>query len=153
LPTRRSAPSTCSRERAIAHVVLTRSARAFSLLETVFAGSILIIGLTSAAGVFGLMSASFAHQKDMAIATSIAESFLEQVAILPQSSPILDGAIDPPRLYDATGRRALSTSAAKFTLRWEVTPDTPVAAMKEVVVDVSWTGSREHHLILFTFRE
>lgn len=118
-----------------------------------FAGSILIIGLTSVAGVFGLMSASFAHQKDMAIATGIAEAFLEQVAILPQSSPILDDESDPPRLYDATGHRVLSASAAKFSLTWEVSPDTPVAGMKEVVADVSWSGTREHHLILFTFRE
>ena len=140
-------------EPTIAHGFVSRSARAFSLLETVFAGSILIIGLTAAAGVFGVMSASFAHQKDMAIATNIAESFLEQVAILPQSSPLLDDTTDPPRLFDAAGRRVLSSTAAKFTLRWEVTPNTPVAAMKEVVVDVSWTGSREHHLILFTFRE
>ena len=118
-----------------------------------FAGSILIIGLTSVAGVFGLMSASFAHQKDMAIATSIAEAFLEQVAILPQSSPILDDDADPPRLYDATGHRVLSAAGAKFSLRWEVNPDTPVAGMKEIVADVSWAGTREHHLILFTFRE
>jgi hypothetical protein len=119
----------------------------------VVAGSILIIGLTSVAGVFGLVSASFAHQKDMAIATGIAETFLEQVAILPQSSPILDDNADPPRLYDATGRRVLSPADAKFSLRWEVTADTPVAGMKEVLADVSWTGTREHHLILFTFRE
>lgn len=118
-----------------------------------FAGSILIIGLTSVAGVFGLMSASFSHQKDMAIATAIAEAFLEQVAILPQSSPILDDEADPPRLYDATGHRVLSSSAARFTLTWEVNPDTPVAGMKEIVADVGWASTREHHLVLFTFRE
>jgi hypothetical protein len=123
------------------------------LLETVFAGSILIIGLTSVAGVFGLMSASFSHQKDMAIATAIAEAFLEQVAILPQSSPLLDDEADPPRLYDATGHRVLSSAAARFTLTWEVNPDTPVAGMKEIVADVGWASTREHHLILFTFRE
>lgn len=123
------------------------------MLETVFAGSILIIGLTSVAGVFGLMSASFAHQKDMAIATGIAEAFLEQVAILPQSSPLLDDAADPPRFYDATGHRVLSSGSALFTLTWEVNPNTPVAGMKEIVADVSWAGTRDHHLILFTFRE
>jgi type II secretory pathway pseudopilin PulG len=140
-------------EPAIADVVAPRSHRAFSLLEMVFAGSILIIGLTSVAGVFGLMSTSFAHQKDMAIATTIAERFLEQVAILPQSSPILDDKPDPPRLYDATGRRVASPTEAKFSLQWEVTADTPVAGMKEILVDVSWQGTRLHHVVLFTYRE
>lgn len=128
--------------------------RGFSLLETIFAGTILIIGLTSTAGVFGLMSATFAHQKDMAIATGIAEAFLEQVAILPQSSPLLEDATHPSRPYNSEGRRLPSTTNAKFTLTWTITPDTPVAGMKEVLVDVEWQGlARDHHVSLFTFRE
>jgi len=127
--------------------------RGFSLLETLFAGSIMIIALTSTAGVFGLMSSSFAHQKDMAIATGIAETFLEQVAILPPSSPLLADEPHPPRHYNAEGHRLPSTAGAKFRLDWEVSPGVPVAGMKEVLVDVSWRGVRDHHVTFFTFRE
>jgi type II secretory pathway pseudopilin PulG len=127
--------------------------RGFSLLETLFAGSIMIIALTSTAGVFGLMSATFAHQKDMAIATGIAETFLEQVAILPQSSPLLLDEPHPPRFYSPEGHRVPSSAGAKFRLTWEVTSGEPVAGMKEVLVDVAWSGVREHHVTFFTFRE
>ncbi len=125
--------------------------RGFSLLEVVFASTILIIGLTSTAGVYATVSSSFAHQKNLAIATAIAEMFLEQVAVLPQSSPLLEPGTHSPRNYNADGKRV--PSASKFTMTWEITENMPVAGIKEVTVDVTWVSRQTHQVTLFTYRE
>jgi len=132
----------------------TRRSRAFTLLEAMFASSILIMGLASTAGVYNMVSASFAHQRDMAIATTIGEAFLEQVSILPQSSPLLalnDSHVT--RHYDASGRRVATASQGKFKLDWQVSPFSFSPGVKEIVVDISWTGNRTHNVQFFTFRE
>jgi Tfp pilus assembly protein PilV len=125
--------------------------RGFSLLEVVFAASILIVGLTSTAGVYATVSSSFAHQRDVAIATAIAETFMEQVAVLPQSSPLLTSDPHPSRAYDAAGRRV--PGSGKFTMSWEVVEGVPVAGIKEITVDVRWASRRSHQVTLFTYRE
>lgn len=129
--------------------------RGFSLLEVMFAGSILLLGLSAVAGVFSTARNSFAHQRDMATATGIAEAFLEQVVILPPSSPLLDRTPDPPRRFNSEGRPTTATDASRapFTMSWTVTQDRPIAGMKEIVVDVSWQRSTEHHVRLFTYRD
>ena len=128
-------------------------ARAFTLIEAVFASAILIMGLASTAGVYNMVSLSFAHQRDMAIATTVGESFLEQVVILPQSSPLLELGNHPPRFYNAQGRRVPSLSQGKFTLNWQVEDFGFAPGVKEIVVDVTWTASRPHRVQFFTFRE
>ncbi len=129
--------------------------RGFSLLEVMFAGSILLLGLSAVAGVFSTARSSFAHQRDMATATGIAEAFLEQVVILPPSSPLLDRTADPVRRFNIEGRPSSSTEPAKapFTLSWVVNQDRPIAGMKEVIVDVSWQRTTTHHVRLFTYRD
>lgn len=127
--------------------------RGFSLLEVTFAASIMIMGLASTAGVYNMAGNSFAHQKDMAIATAIGESFLEQVVILPQTSPLLEARSQPARFFNAEGRRLPNATTSKFEMAWEVTANEPVAGIKEVVVEISWQGQREHHIEFFTYRE
>lgn len=127
--------------------------RGFSLLEVTFAASILIMGLASTAGVYNMVGNSFAHQKDMAIATTIGESFLEQVVILPQTSALLEAGSHPARFFNAEGRRLPNATTSKFEMAWEVTANEPVAGIKEVVVEISWQGQREHHIEFFTYRE
>ena len=125
--------------------------RGFSLLEVVFASTILIIGLTSTAGVYVTVGSSFAHQRDMAIATGIAEAFMEQVAVLPQSSPLLSTDSHPVRHYDAEGHRV--PAGGKFELRWEVVAGVSIAGINEITVDVGWKTRRLHQVTLFTYRE
>lgn len=129
--------------------------RAFSLLEVMFAGSILLLGLSAVAGVFSTARNSFAHQRDMATATGIAEAFLEQIVILPPSSPLLDDTPDPARRFTSEGRPTTSTDPVKapFLMSWTVTQDRPISGMKEVVVNVTWTRASAHHLTLFTYRD
>jgi len=137
-----------------APIIMTmRGSRGFSLLEVTFAASIMIMGLTSIAGVYNMVGNSFAHQKDMAIATAVGESFLEQVVILPQTSALLDAGSHPTRFFNAEGRRLPNATGAKFEMVWEVTANQPVAGVKEVVVEFSWQGQREHHIEFFTYRE
>jgi hypothetical protein len=134
-------------------IMARRTGRGFSLLEVTFAASIMLMGLASTAGVYNMVGNSFGHQKDMAIATGIGESFLEQVVILPQTSPLLEVGSHPTRFFNAEGRRLPTDSTSRFEMTWEVTANEPVAGIKEVVVEISWQGQREHHIEFFTYRE
>ena len=129
--------------------------RAFSLLEVLFAGSMLLLGLAAVAGVFATARASFAHQRDLATATDIAEAFIEQVVILPPSSPLLDDSSHATRRFNREGRPTTSTDPRKapFALNWLVTADRPISGMKEIIADVSWVETTEHHVKLFTYRD
>jgi type II secretory pathway pseudopilin PulG len=128
--------------------------RGFSLLEVMFAGSILLLGLSAVAGVFSTASNSFAHQRDVAGATTVAEGFLEQIVILPSSSPLLDVGAHDARHFTRDGRPTTATSTtAAYALTWVVVMNQPVSGMKRVTVTVSWTHDRAHSLELFTFRE
>ena len=128
--------------------------RGFSLLEVMFAGSILLLGLSAVAGVFGTASNSFAHQRDVAGATTVAEGFLEQVVILPSSSPLLDEGPHDARHFTRDGRPTTASSAtAAYAMTWTVVMNQPVSGMKRVNVNVSWFHERAHSLDLFTFRE
>ncbi len=141
----------CSRPRA------AEKRRGFTLLEAMFAASIMLAGLIATAGVYSTVSNLFAQQRDMAIAVQIAEAFLEQLSILPQSNPMLTvGASNPTRQFDATGRRTAATG--KFQLDWSVEQavfgdEATISGIKEIVVDVSWNSDRLHKVQFFTFRE
>ncbi len=128
--------------------------RGFSLLEVMFAASILLLGLSAIAGVFATASNSFAHQRDVAGATTVAEAFLEQVVILPASSPLLDVGAHTPRHFTRDGRPTEEgSSTSVFTMTWTVVLNQPVSGMKRVNVNVAWTHEKAHSVDFFTFRE
>jgi type II secretory pathway pseudopilin PulG len=125
--------------------------RAFSLIEVMFAGAILIISLTAVASVFGATRVALATHRDVAAATVIAEAFLEQVVVLPRSSPMLSAGAHPARRFRQDTRPG--GADAPFQLVWTVTEDEPVPGMRSVRVDVTWTRDRPHTLTFTTFRE
>lgn len=131
-----------------------RHRRGFSLLEVMFAGSILLLGLSAVAGVFATARNSFAHQRDVAGATTVAEGFLEQIVILPSSSPLLDEGAHPARHFTRDGRPTTATSpTAAYAMTWTVTLNEPVSGMKKVAVNAAWTNERPHSVEFFTYRE
>ena len=127
--------------------------RGFSILEALFAGSILILGLAGVASTYSGASAAFAHQRDSARAIAIAESFLEQVVLLPPTSPLLTAGAHDARHFDVDGGVDAPENEAHFAMDWTVTANVPTPGMKEVVVVVRWKRDRDHQIRLFTYRE
>ena len=128
--------------------------RGFSLIEVLFAGAILVVSLTAVAGVYSSTRESMTTQRDVAAATTIAEAFLEQVVVLPKSSPLLAvGAhTSPERRFRPDGTPGTG-AAAPFLLTWTVTDDLPVPGLKQVRVDIAWQRDTRHRVTLTTFRE
>lgn len=134
-----------------------RSHRGFTILEVLFAGSILLLGLSAVAGVFSTARVSFALQRDLAAATTVAEGFLEQIVILPPSSLLLEpgaATVHPARHFT---RETLPTTPGSatdyFTLTWTVLSNDPIPTIKRINVHVAWDSDRPHSVELFTFRE
>jgi hypothetical protein len=120
----------------------------------IFAGTILVISLTAVAGVYSTTRVSLQRQRDVASATVIAESFLEQIMVLPKTSPLLTAgshAGDLRRFFPDGTPTTLTT--APFSLVWTVTDDRPVFGLKEVRVDVTWEHDGPHRITFATFRE
>lgn len=119
-----------------------------------FAAAILIVSLTAVAGVYGATREAVRSHRDMATATAIAEAFLEQVVVLPKSSPLLTpGAHTTPERRFRKDTTPGTGAGAPFVLTWSVTEGLPIPGLKEVRVDVDWTREAPHRVTLTTFRE
>ena len=143
--------------------------RGFSLLEVLFATTILTIAVLSVAQLFAVAARANASARTSAVAALLASQKIEQLRALAWSfdasgvpftdtttgsvglSPSPDGALDRDvdgysDWLDASGRAVLRASAAAYVRRWSIAPlpsnpDTLVLQVKVVPIGAPVGGA------------
>lgn len=129
--------------------------RAFSLLEVMVSGAMLIAGPTGIVSAMSTAAGLQAHQRKVSHGIHIAESVLEELLIRPVADAELDFGTHPstPLQYDDDGDR-LITGTGAYQVQWTVSPPPPaVDAMRTVTTRVTWTeGTTPKSFSLSTIR-
>jgi len=113
-------------------------ARAFSLIEVMVSGALLIVGLAASFSAYASITSQLAHARFRSTAGTLAEQGLEELILRFPADPALT--LGPhttdPRFYDAQGRR--SAAASTYQLTWKIVPYPKVSTIREVSVLVEW---------------
>lgn len=124
--------------------------KGFTLLELLIAMSILSIGLLGLATMLssGIGTDRFAHM--VAVEGSISSSVVEEITSRGGSDPIFLTAVSGA-VYDldpATSATTRVVNGRNYSASYSVSPDTPVAGMSTVVVNVT-SGTRTVSMTAF----
>lgn len=112
--------------------------------------SILILGITAAIDLQASMSRNVASQRRFITANEVAEQTLERLLVVyAGSAPLGPGHHDGPT-YNQDG---VPSPDGLFSTSWEVTENTPIPNVRQVIVEVRWREyGRDRSIKLSTFR-
>ncbi|MDP2340668.1 MAG: prepilin-type N-terminal cleavage/methylation domain-containing protein [Deltaproteobacteria bacterium] len=112
--------------------------RAFSLIEVMVSGTLLVVGLAAAFSAYGTIAGQLNHAGRRSTAGALAEGMLEELVLRFPADPALTLGthVDDPRFYDQGGKRV---AAGDFKVTWRVAPYAKVKSIREVTVVVAWT--------------
>lgn len=110
------------------------SARGFTLVEALVAIVILVVGVLGAASLTGALMQSNRDATDRTRALELVRHKVEQ--------------IQSQGYYDVvTGSDSRAVGGVTFTRSWTVTPDSPIAGLRDVQVNVTWTDQDGNHTV------
>jgi len=110
------------------------SARGFTLVEALVAIVILVVGVLGAASLTGALMQSNRDATDRTRALELLRHKVEQ--------------IQSQGYYEVvTGSDARAVGGVTFTRSWTVTPDSPIAGLRDVQVNVTWTDQDGNHTV------
>ena len=112
--------------------------RAFSLIEVMVSGTMLVVGLAAAVSAYGTIATELNHASHRSVAGGLAEAALEEMVLrYPADAALTLGPhTNDPRFFDGTGKRV--ASAPVFTVTWDVASYAKVRSIREVTVRVRW---------------
>lgn len=129
----------------------TRRWRGFTLIESMVAGVMLIIGISAVVSALGSVMKLKSHQRDLTVAIHAAETTLEELLMLPSDHPdIAAGAgVQTGPTYDLNMRRG----GAGFAVEYEAVAG-PYLGTRTLIATVRWTDGfgRTRSLSLRTHR-
>jgi hypothetical protein len=113
-----------------------RKKRGFTLIESMVAGVMLIIGVSGVVSALGSVMKLKSHQRDLTVAIHAAETSLEELLMLPSDHPDMaaGAGVQPGPSFDLNMRRG----GTEFTTEFEVVTG-PYVGTRTVVVTVRWT--------------
>lgn len=124
--------------------------KGFSLLEVMVAGSILLIGIAAVVSALSTANESTAHQRRMTESLHVAEAVMEELLLVPSTSPDMYEGAHGPRTFDGAGNEV---SGGAYRASWSVTSGVPIGGMRRVRVTIQWTEPNgERSLSLVTDR-
>ena len=110
------------------------SVRGFTLVEALVAIVILVVGVLGAASLTGALMQSNRDATDRTRALELVRHKVEQ--------------IQSQGYYEVvTGSDARAVGGVTFTRSWTVTPDSPIAGLRDVQVNVTWTDQDGDHTV------
>jgi prepilin-type N-terminal cleavage/methylation domain-containing protein len=110
------------------------SARGFTLVEALVAIVILVVGVLGAASLTGALMQSNRDATDRTRALELLRHKVEH--------------IQSQGYYEVvTGSDARAVGGVTFTRSWTVTPDSPIAGLRDVQVNVTWTDQDGGHTV------
>lgn len=113
---------------------LPGSARGFTLVEALVAIVMLVVGVLGAASLTAALMQSNRDATDRTRALELVRHKVEQ--------------IQSQGYYEVvTGSDTRSVGGMTFTRSWTVRPDNPIAGLRNVQVDVTWTDQDGTHTV------
>jgi Tfp pilus assembly protein PilV len=126
--------------------------RGFSTLESLIAGTLLLLSVAGVTTAVTTASNVYAHQRHLSHAISIGELALEELLLRYRSAPELAPGSVHQQGYDARGERSASPSAT-YRVEWRVSSERVANVVRRIDVRVRWQeGVNERHIDLVTYR-
>ena len=125
---------------------------AFSLIEVMVAASILMAGVAALLTAWASIRASYAHQRNLARATNLSASAVDQLAVAYQGSPLLE-ANRSDVLFSADLHGNPVRINPYFVTTCTVEPNRPIPGMKNVACATNWNDGRPHVVSVGLYRE
>jgi Tfp pilus assembly protein PilV len=125
--------------------------RGFGILEVLISGTMLLIGLTSLASFQSNAQQMVARERNLMIATHVAEQTMERLLVMFPEDPLLADGEHTGQRYDKAGD--VVASGGLFATSWQVDAGDPVAGARRVTVTVTWADrGKTRQLVLETVR-
>lgn len=125
--------------------------RGFSLIEVMISGVLFLVTLTGVLVAFHTTTALSSHFEDNTAGVHIAEGVMEELILKTRGDAELADGITVTKTYDTLG---VPLVGGRFTARWTVVANTPIAGMKQINLDVTWLEETVTHKVsLMTWRE
>lgn len=128
------------------------SSRGFSTLESLIAGTLLLLTVAGVTTAVTTASNLYAHQRHLSHAISIGELALEELLLRYRSAPELAPGSVHEQGYDARGERSASPSAP-YRVVWRISSERVANVVRRIDLRVRWReGDSERHIDFVTFR-
>lgn len=131
-----------------------RRQRGFTLIESTISVAIFIISVTAAMSAIGGLAQDQRNQAERSQAIFVAETVAEQLVLLDSAHADIEEGSHGPEYFDENGYRLGSSTGHQYRASWVVTPDTPIAGARSVMVTVQWdTLGKTHGFAVTTYRD
>jgi type II secretory pathway pseudopilin PulG len=132
---------------------MSRSRRAFSLIEVLVAGAMFAVGTAGILSAWLTLQGLIDTQRRSADAVVVAEDVLDALRLQPRGGPLLQPG-NHQRFFTRDRVEAEAATPDGFVVAWTVGVVDPEVTYNRIDLDVRWFGMdrREHRLAFITFR-
>ncbi len=121
--------------------------RGFSLIEVMISSVIFAVSVAGVVSAFHTSTRLSAHFEHETAAALIGESVLEELILKARGDADLAPNATISRTYDAKGDQS---PLGPYTARWTVTPNEPIAGLKQIALTVTWAEETTTRRVAFT---